>query len=255
MDNEFLLTPFFLDSPAPLLDRLAKPGWIAHRPAIDGSNQPARIGAIHTPLAERVRAAAAGGRRPVAIGGDCLQTAAVLAGLRRAGLDPVIVWLDAHGDFNTPETSPSGFIGGMPLAMLVGRGDAWLCENVGLSPISERDVILSDGRDLDPGEAANLANSQIAHVRAVPEIPNRVPSSRPVYVHFDTDIIDVREAPAMIYPVAGGPSVSDLRWMAQTLHRTHTVVAVSMTAWDLARDADGQTERACLSILHALVGG
>lgn len=254
MQNQFILTPFFLDSLAPLLNRLEKPGWIVNRAALDGTSQSERIHAIHTPLAQHVRGAAAAGRRPVSVGGDCLQTAAVLAGLRQAGVDPVIVWLDAHGDFNTPETSPSGFIGGMPLAMLVGRGDRWLRENVGLAPIAERDVILSDGRDLDPGEAVSLSNSQVAHVRVVAEIPTQVPSTRPVYVHFDTDIIDAREAPAMKYPVVAGPSVAALRLMAQALYRTHTIVAVSMTAWDLDRDTDGQTERACLSVLEALVG-
>jgi arginase len=253
MDNQFLLNPFFLDSPAPLLNRLLKPTWIVNRPANDGGSQSARIGAIHAPLVERVRAAAASGRRPVSVGGDCLQTAAVLAGLRLAGIDPVIVWLDAHGDFNTPETSPSGFIGGMPLAMLVGRGDAWLRENVGLEAIAERDVILSDARNLDRGEAASLSGSQVAHVRTVADIPSLMPPSRPVYVHFDTDIIDVREAPAMMYPADGGPSVADLRRLAQALHRTHAVVAVSMTVWDLGRDADRQTERSCLRVLDALV--
>ena len=255
MDNQFLLTPFFLDSPAPLLNRLLKPTWIVNRPAIGGRSQSARIQAIHAPLVERVRAVAAAGGRPVSVGGDCLQTAAVLAGLRLAGIDPVIVWLDAHGDFNTPETTPSGFIGGMPLAMLVGRGDTWLRENVGLEAIAERDVILSDGRDLDSGEAASLAGSQVAHVRDVADVPSVLPRSRPLYVHFDTDIIDVREAPAMMYPSADGPSVADLRRMAQALHRTHVVVAVSMTVWDLGRDPDAQTERSCLSVLDALVGG
>src|SRR6185436_4165026 len=132
MENQFLLNPFFLDSPAPLLKRLAKPNWIVNHAVVEGNSQAVRIGTIHTPLVQRVRAAAASGHRPVAIGGDCLQPAAVLAGLRVAGLDPVIVWLDAHGDFNTPETTPSGFIGGMPLAMLVGKGEPWLRENVGL---------------------------------------------------------------------------------------------------------------------------
>jgi KaiC/GvpD/RAD55 family RecA-like ATPase len=67
-------------------------------------------------------------------------------------------------------------------------------------------------------------------------------------------VIDIREAPAMMYPAAGGPSVANLRRMAQALHRTHAVVAVSMTVWDLGHDADGQTERSCLSVLEALVG-
>jgi hypothetical protein len=57
-----------------------------------------------------------------------------------------------------------------------------------------------------------------------------------------------------MYPAAGGPSVADLRQMAQALHRTHAVVAVSMTVWDIGRDADEQTERSCLSVLDALVG-
>src|SRR5262245_3380329 len=252
--NQFLLNPFFLDSPAPLLNRLAKHDWIVNRAALDGNSQFARIRAIHTLLVQHVSRAVASGRRPVLVGGDCLQPAAVLAGLRLAGVDPVILWLDAHGDFNTPETSPSGFIGGMPLAMLVGRGDPWLRENVGLAPVAERDVILNDARDLDPEEAVSLAVSQVAHVRSIAEIPRRVPATRPVYVHFDTDIIDAGEAPAMMYPVAGGPSVIELQAMAEALRRTHTVVAVSVTAWDLGRDTDGRTERACLSVLGALVG-
>ena len=107
MDNQFLLNPFFLDSPAPLLNRLLKPAWIVNRPAIGGSSQPARIQAIHAPLVERVGAVAAAGDRPVSVGGDCLQTAAVLAGLRLAGIDPVIVWLDAHGTSTRPRRLPA----------------------------------------------------------------------------------------------------------------------------------------------------
>ena len=64
MDNQFLLNPFFLDSPAPLLNRLLKPAWIVNRPAIGGSSQPARIQAIHAPLVERVGAVAAAGIDP-----------------------------------------------------------------------------------------------------------------------------------------------------------------------------------------------
>jgi arginase len=183
-----------------------------------------------------------------------MQTAGVLAGLRRAGLDPVLVWLDAHGDFNTPETTPSGFVGGMPLAMLVGRGEAWLREQVGLSPLVERDVVLCDARDLDPGEAASLRASDVTVVRDVAALPAHVPAGRPVYVHFDVDILDLVEAPAMMFPVAGGPSVQALVAMAADLHRTHDIVAVSMTVWDLDRDVDARTERACLTVLDALAG-
>ena len=75
-----------------------------------------------------------------------------MAGLQAAGLSPVLVWLDGHGDFNIPETSPSGFLGGMPLAMMVGRGDPAFGRSVGLTPISEQDVWLVGARDIDPPE-------------------------------------------------------------------------------------------------------
>jgi arginase len=253
MTPQIIVSPFALDSPMPALERLAGPtGSINALPSAEG-HQRSRLGAIHRALADRVEAEVRRGRRPVSIAGDCLQTAGVLAGLRRAGLDPVLVWLDAHGDFNTPETSPSGFIGGMPLAMLVGRGEPWLRDNVGLSPLDERDVILCDARDLDPDEAIAIKASRVVVVRHVDQVAERVPESRPVYVHFDTDVLDTREAPAMLFAVPGGPSTTTLRQMAEALHRAHHVVAVSMTAWALDRDADGRTERACLDVLDALL--
>ena len=67
MENQFLLNPFFLDSPAPLLKRLAKPNWIVNHAVVEGNSQAVRIGTIHTPLVQRVRAAAASGHRPAAI--------------------------------------------------------------------------------------------------------------------------------------------------------------------------------------------
>ena len=166
----------------------------------------------------------------------------------------MLVWLDAHGDFNTPETTPSGFIGGMPLAMLVGRGPSWLRDHVDLPPLREADVVLSDARDLDPEEGVNLRASRVAIV-GVEEIPGRIPAGRPVYVHFDTDILDPGEAPAMMYSVPGGSTVAALTQMAEALHRSHQVVAVSMTTWALDRDVDGRSERACLAVLDALAPG
>jgi arginase len=238
----------------PALERLAGRTGSINAPASADAHQRSRMGAIHRGLADQVHDALQRGTRPVSIAADCMQTAGVLAGLGRAGHDPVLLWLDAHGDFNTPETSPSGFIGGMPLAMLVGRGEPWLRENVGLAALAERDVTLSDARDLDPDEAISLRASRVAVVRRVEDIAAHLPPTRPVYVHFDTDIIATSEAPAMMYPVPGGPSVAALRHVAEALHRAHNVVAVSMTAWSIDRDEDGRTERACLDVLWALAG-
>jgi arginase len=252
MSFHTIVSPFFLDRDAPELLTLRVSDRVLNAPALPGASQAERIGAIHRGLAAEVAAARARGQAALSIAADCLQTAGVLAGLRQSGLDPVLVWLDAHGDFNTPETTITGFIGGMPLAMLVGRGESWLRDNVGLALLAERDVILSDARDLDPGEAVSLRNSAITIVQAVRDLPARVPPGRPVYVHFDVDIIDASEVPAVTHPVRGGPSTADVCAMAATLFGTHDIVAVSMTTWTLRADADGRTLASAHAVLNSL---
>ncbi len=107
---------------------------------------------MYNPLAQLVTIVLKSGELPVSVAGDCCTSIGILAGLQQAGVDPTLIWFDAHGDFNTWETTPSGFLGGMPLAMLVGKGEQTIMEGVGTSVLPEEQVILSDGRDLDPGE-------------------------------------------------------------------------------------------------------
>jgi arginase len=218
-------------------------------------DQLAGVAASHEPLVRAVEEAMRGGERPVSVAGDCCQSIAVVAGLQRAGVDPVIVWLDAHGDFNTWETSPSAFIGGMPLAMLVGRGEERLMRAAGTRRIPEADVILTDARDLDPGERDALERSDVRRTAEPAKIPRMVPPGRPVYVHLDLDIIDPVDAPAVHYPVKGGPTAAKLGVLLRELAATGQVVAASLTLWDLSKDVDRKTETVCLGALHALVGG
>src|SRR6185503_8434310 len=108
----------------------------------------------------------AAGFFPLVVGGDCLVAIGVLAGLR----DPAntgVAWIDAHGDFNTPETTTSGYLGGMPLACAVGRGLDELRAHAKLgAPVPERNVALIGARDLDPPEERALAASAVTLVRA-----------------------------------------------------------------------------------------
>ena len=111
-----------------------------------------------------VQAAVAGaaGDMPLALLGECTLTPAVTAGLRAGHPDLVLVWLDAHGDLNTPETSPSGFLGGMPFAILLGWCHAPLRAAAGLDPpLPEARAALVGARDLDPGEQAAIDRSQL----------------------------------------------------------------------------------------------
>ena len=254
MSVRAIVSPFFLDREAPGLDRLGPSVRVLNAPALPDASQAERIGVIHRGLAAEVVAARSRGQRVLSIAADCLQTAGVLAGLRRAALDPVIVWLDAHGDFNTPQTTVTGFIGGMPLAILTGRGESWLRDNLGLAPIDDADVLVCDARDLDPDEAVLLRESRVTIVRDVAKLAACVPAGRPVYVHFDVDIIDASDVPAVTHPTPGGPSTAAVCAMAAALRETHDIVAVSMTAWTLAADADGRTAQSSQRVLDALLG-
>ena len=253
MAEQYILTPFFMDEPKPNMRQLALEGWEINAPNVRGTDIMARISSIQKPLADRVSRAAIAGNRPVSISYDCCSAIPMLAGLQRAGIDPVLVWLDAHGDFNTFETSPSGYIFGMPLAMLCGVGDQRLVRAASVRPMSPRDVYFFDGRDLDPAERDLIVKHKVNWVREIDKLIVALPVNKAIWVHFDTDILDPSDSPAMLYQVPNGPSLSSMLDLAQSLAHTDRVVAVSMTAWTVGEDVDKRSEKACMSVLDALL--
>lgn len=254
MRNRIILTPFFLDQSLPGLKQLVEADWVINNPTLPDETNLERMGALYEPLAVLVHTAVAQDERPVSIAGDCCTSLGVLCGLQRAGLDPTLIWFDAHGDFNTWETTPSGFLGGMPLAMLVGRGEQSIVERLDLDTLPEEKVILSDGRDLDPGEREALADSGVLHLPDVMGFLNTDLPGGPLWVHFDTDVIDAESAPAMNYPVNGGPSISQLKDVFSHIANTGRLAAVSLSSWNPELDEDGRSGAASLELLEELIG-
>ncbi len=252
--DQYILTPYFLDRYDPALLDLAREDWVVVDPDLHGDGEMDRTLCVHRPIADRVAEAATAGKRPVSVAGDCCATIPVMAGLQRAGIRPVFLWLDAHGDFNTWETTPSGFLGGMPLAMMVGLGEQTMIENVGMDPIPEADVVLSDGRDLDPGERKLVEGSRMKHLSDPLDLLDCAPSDRPVYIHFDTDILDPSEAPAMGYPAPGGPPSADLERVFRHLAEHCDVAALSISTWRSNMDEDGRSRSVCMGLFDILAG-
>ena len=179
------------------------------------------IATVSAEVADRVTEALEAGFFPLSIGGDHSVAIGTQAGLARfcqarkttAGL----LWLDAHGDMNTPETSPSGNVHGMPFAALLGRGPAALARLLGFSPILRAEkCVLIGVRDLDSGERRIVADSRINvfTMREIDELGMRVVMERAIRlatddtagfaVSFDMDVVDPREAPGVGTPVPGG---------------------------------------------------
>jgi len=249
--DRFLLTPFVLETGSPGHLRLRAPGSWVNQPTFFGSGKAGRLQAVHAPLAQAVHTSLTSGQRPVSIAGDCCAVLPVIGGLQRAGIAPRLLWLDAHGDFNTPETSPSGFIGGMPLAMLVGRGDQALMNHVRMSPIPEHDVVLFNARDLDPLERDALAASKVTHLKTLEALASEPLGDRPLHIHLDVDVINPLDCPTVTYPAGGGPRVAELEAALRRVVSAARPVSVSMTTWIVDQD-DGRSQQAAMRILDAI---
>jgi arginase len=166
--------------------------------------------------------------------GDCVTAIAVLAGMQRRGLDPAVVWFDAHGDFHTEATTTSGYLGGLPLAKVVGRGDLTLPRALGMTPLAEERAVLVDARDLDPPEVAALADSAVRQVAVADLAPTVLPDG-PLLLHVDLDVVDPCELPGLRFPAPGGPDVDAVTTGVATVAGTGRVAGLSIAAtWDPA---------------------
>jgi arginase len=167
------------------------------------------------------------GGHPVVLTGDCLISLGIVAGLQHAGADPAIVWFDAHGDVQTPETTASGYLGGMPLRLLAGYRPELIAARLGLRPVPEHRIVLAGARDLDPPEVTYLADAAIRR-REVTDLTAADLPAGPLYVHVDLDVIDAAGLPGLRYPVPGGPDAARLADALRTLLATGRVAALGV---------------------------
>jgi arginase len=203
---------------------------------------------LYQPLRDAI---AAGDAVPVVLSGDCVASLAVIAGIQQRSVEPSLVWFDAHGDFHTEDTTTSGYLGGLPLAKAVGRGDPTLPAGLGLTPLSEPSVLLVDGRDLDPAEAEALASSAVGRASVAGLDASSLPGG-PVIVHVDLDVIDPAQLSGLRFPAPGGPALPDVAAAVRTIAQARQVVALDVAATWRPDDTDRtQTDAALAAVLAA----
>jgi arginase len=210
-----------------------------------------------TALYQAVAGAVALSPRPLLLTGDCTAALGTVAGLQRRHPDLTVVWLDAHGDFNTPATTITGYLGGMPLAMLTGRAPELISGPLGLRPVSERNVVLADARDLDPAEHGALAASQVRRVPASPAALAEALAglgSGAVYLHVDVDIVDAAQLPGLRVPAAAGPGLSQVEGCLAAITAAADVAAACIACTWLPENIGDQRTRAAISRLGAALG-
>jgi arginase len=189
----------------------------------------------------------AAGSFPVLTSSDCSICMTTFQAVVRHTPDVHVLWLDAHGDFNTPDTTISGFLGGMCLAAACGRWDA------GFAPALEPGRVLMCGvRDLDPAERVLVETAGVGNAR--PSEVTSYLSGRRVFVHLDMDVLDPDVLPAQ-FAVPHGLSDTGLRTLLAEVKRDCEVVGLEVTAFEAPEDPVERARRTELvaSIVTALL--
>jgi arginase len=211
-------------------------------------------------VAERVGAGLEAGAFPVILSGSCFVAVGVVAGMAEPA--PGVVWFDAHGDFNAPETSPSGFLDGMGLAVLTGGAWQALASAVpGGTAIPETAVVLAGARDFDDPEEARLQESSITRVEPAAlagsgpladAVDALLPRPTGLYVHVDLDVLDLEVARVNRYSAPGGISADELEDRLRSLLADGRVRATSLTAYEPEGDAEARVPPVASRLLAAI---
>ncbi|HSU15981.1 arginase family protein [Longimicrobium sp.] len=195
-----------------------------------------------------VRTALGRGSLPLVLAGNCFSAVGTLAALPSAGTG--VVWLDAHGDLNTPETTVSGMLDGMALATVLGRCWTGLARRIdGFAAMPEEHVLLAGARDLDEGEQRFLDHSRIlalgpAAARdrddAASQLDAFAARVQRIYLHVDLDVHAPEAGRANGFQPAAGLTADEVRRFIRDLAARVPIAAAAITAYDPAVDADGR---------------
>jgi arginase len=216
--------------------------------------------ALYRAVAVEVRAAAAAGAFPVVLSGNCGSAIGALGGV---GAGTGLVWFDGHGDFNTPETTVSGFLDGMALAIATGRCFRPLAASVsGFSPVPESDACLVGSRAFDAAERNAFDGSDVGWVRvatvrergavaALAPVLQRMQAPQ-VHVHVDLDVHDPALAPANEFAPPEGLTPAEVQECVRAIAAARRVRSATIAAYDPAVDPRGLALEAGLQLIEVL---
>ena len=199
-------------------------------------------------IASATSAAVQSGRFPIILAGNCLATLGAFAGL---GSSAAVLWLDAHADFNTPDTSPSGFLDGMALAIITGRCCRGESAHVsGFHPLPDEELIMLGVRSVDAGEQPIVDG--IAVVRTKDELGRALHNLKrdDLYLHVDLDVFDPTSLRANQFATDGGWTTAEVLAGIGEAARRKRITALAITAYDPQVDEVNAAPAIVLSIIR-----
>jgi len=218
-------------------------------------------------LAALVEGTVREGARPLVLGGDHAIAIGTLAGLAAAAGQPGgAIWIDAHADINTPETSPSGNVHGMPLAAALGREPTWFAhDRLTLPALDPSRVALVGIRSLDPGERAFLREAgirvftmsdidRIGIERTMREALDRVAGPGFVHVSLDLDSLDPEVAPGVGTPVPGGLTYREAHLACELIAESGVAGSFEVVESNPILDRENRTALTAVELVASALG-
>lgn len=211
-------------------------------------------------ISRSVSAAVSAGRFPVVLSGNCNAAVGALSGLDSEAA--AMLWFDAHGDLNTPETSLSGFFDGMGYSVLLGRSFSGLAGTVpGFRPLPGKRAAIAAARDLDPPELEHIARwgvsrfecARLRHAAGLEELEGFARGAGAVYVHVDLDALDPSELVANSLAVEDGLTVAELRAAIAAAARGAPIAGIGFASYDPSFDRSGAGPGAVREILGGVL--
>lgn len=208
---------------------------------------------------------------PLVLGGDHAQAMGTISGLTRhfqpEGGRVGVLWVDAHTDMNTPETTPSGNIHGMPLAALLGKGHPDLVGLSGAQPaLDPSDVVVVGARDIDSTELS-LVKDLGVRVYTMHEIDRRgaavcfeealtqiTRDTVGIHVSFDLDGVDPEHAPGVGTPVPGGLTLRESHLICEMVNQTGKLIGLEMVELNPTFDHENKTGRLAVWLIQSALG-
>ncbi|HTK11146.1 MAG TPA: arginase [Ktedonobacteraceae bacterium] len=204
---------------------------------------------------------------PLILGGDHSIALGSIMGVARVHPNIGIIWIDAHADFNTDETTPSGNIHGMILAALAGLGNSHLTEIGGWKPkIQMGNIVIVGARDLDPGEQQLLHQHNIQvftmsdiDEHGISEVMRRATEiagkdGQPIHLSLDMDSLDPREAPGVGTAVRGGLSYREAHLAMEKIARTKQLVSMDVVEVNAILDRENATAKLAVELTLSALG-
>ncbi len=227
-----------------------------------------RVGMANGHLNETVARQSKKGMFPLGLLSNCNSLIGMLAGMQHSGstrrpLSVGLIWLDAHADFNTPETTLSGMLGGMPVAVAAGKCLYRLRLKGGLEPaIPEKNIIMMCVRDMDPLEEELVLNSHITLIsteemvklnrRMKVEFESLCDRVDVVYIHIDLDVLDAPDIPGHTFQVPDGPNPAQLGKALKYMMENPKVGALGVASFPIQEEV---RDKSLGSTLEVIKGG